>query len=980
MQNNMKMEQLEFFGIPSYLVSIWKEHYSPFLLPIQEKAVRQFHLLQSANTCIFSSEYQATNRNLLVISPSSSGKTLVGEIAAMQEICLQKKVVFLVPLRVLAEEKYQHFLRLYRSIGLKIKISSRDHRQDDHDIIYGHFHIAVIVYEKFYYLLLQHPQFLKNISLLIADEIQIMNDPERGPRLENIFTYLANHHPRICIIALCAFTENAFWLGKWLNASVLFSAYRPVELRKGIVRNGIYQYIEHNTKTIGKEVFFPKDEAWECNLASYLRATLDYLVNRNESSLVFFPTRKEVRLWSRWLAGQFCLPAADKAIDELHAMEDCTSQEELISLLQKGITYHCADLSWQERHLIEESVQAGDIKIICSTDTLSMGINLPVNNVILTGQKTFSEKKSEKSLTAYYKRALTISEVENMGGRAGRFNQYKDFGRIIFLAPSLIELTTYQKLYFNHFKQRAARLPQSFYPAFQESPSHLREGSPIEEGSTQTNLAITTPAIPLDHIYLRERPLSIEQDLFLFLLEKIALTCQSIEHIYAIFQFEKEKDDKYFWRHQISQEFSKKELLSFLHHLENEQLIRIENEDSCQITKMGSLIVSKGISYPSYIHFRKWLNQCQQDPISELEILFLIANSSDGEDFFIPYPRNGKKIRKKSSENRWEHYLLMRILQLIFEQGEEDKPIFCHHLMPHRSQETTTNQKSELTKYLAIKKTLLMVDWISGRELKEIEEEYGMLSGSIQKMGEGFSWLADTLAAIAGKMGWKERRRADFEKIQQLSARLITGVEPEGLALAQLQIPGLSRGYIQRLVQEGYDNEQCLQELDENQLGPLLPKLLIQRIKKHLALNQNSNLPYMTDKKPEMKKHDTTLLENKIKPVLRIDSDRPDQISLNQGIISVNKITFQLISLLAKKQGKILSYEKIIDTLWPEDDDATYHRLWYHLGKLRNSMQEILSNQHLSGVSTNDIKERVLKVFPGRGLMLDTGILVQIKE
>ena len=981
MQENMKLGQLEYFGIPSYIINIWKEHYSDILLPVQEKAVRRFNLLRSQNNRVAPDQHQDTAGTLLVISPSSSGKTLVGEMAAMQEICLHKKVIFLVPLRVLAEEKYQHFLHLYQSVGLKVKLSSRDHRHDDWDIVQGNFHIAVIVYEKFYYLFLQYPRFLENISLIIADEIQLINDPQRGPCLENSFNYLKINHPDIRVIALSAFMEHTQHLATWLNARVLFSAYRPVELRKGIVRNGIYKYIEHNTKITGKEIFFPEDDAEECNLASYLKATLDYLIQQEETSLVFFPTKREVRLWSKWLIDHFHLPPAQKAIDELYSMEDSTSQEELIELMQNGIAYHCADLSRQERHLTEEAVRVGDIKIICATDTLSMGINLPVNNVILTGQKIISGKATEKLSTTYCKRALTLSEAENMGGRAGRLNQHNHFGRIIFLAPSLIELTAYQKLYFDHSAQETAAVSQFFYPAVQEHYFQIQENECDNQNPTQTSSAAVVSPCPS---VSKERPVRIEQDLVTFLLHRIALDCQAIDDLQAIIQSGKERIRRNFWQHKFCSKVNEQKILAYLYQLEKEQLIKIHSENFCQITEMGALIVSKGIHFHTYLHFQKWLNECQQENISELEILFLIANSSDGEEFYIPCPGNQVIKRNKFHSNKWKEYLHIRMLNLIFEQGEDHKPIFRHNLDTNLNHESNQTQKSDLKKYLAIKKTLLMVDWISGRELKEIEEEFGILSGAIQKMGEGFSWLTDTLAAIAGKIGWKEQRPLDIENIHQLSARLITGVEPEGLALSQLEIPDLTRGYIQRLVREGYDNEQCLRELDEKQLSLILPSPLIKKIMKRLAIGKENNASFAKDNEQQKKtpsaKTDAINKRDETDIGIIIDPDRPDRILFSGEAVTLNRINFELISLLAKNQGKIISYEHIINTLWPDDEDATYHRLWYHLGKLRNSMQKVILKKNSANIPTEYIKEKVLKVFPGRGLLLDSNLSVKIKE
>ena len=120
-------------------------------------------------------------------------------------------------------------------------------------------------------------------------------------------------------------------------------------------------------------------------------------------------------------------------------------------LLEKGIAYHNADLSWEERNLIEAYLKKGEIKLICATTTLAMGINLPFKNVILSIDKYTSDDGDYRNS---YLTSLTMTEVENMGGRAGRLNQQEkdNFGRAIFLADSLFSETVLQNLYFKALK------------------------------------------------------------------------------------------------------------------------------------------------------------------------------------------------------------------------------------------------------------------------------------------------------------------------------------------------------------------------------------------------------------------------------------------------------------------------------------------------------------------------------------------------
>lgn len=1035
----MKMEQLEYFGIPDYIIKIWKDHYSDFLLPIQEKAIKEFDLLQSGKYIPYNSSAYHSNisisKNLLVISPSSSGKTLIGEIAALGEIYSQKKVIFLVPLRILAEEKYLHFVKLYHSTGLNVRFSSRDHRNHDRDIIQGNFNIAIIVYEKFYYLLQQHPQFFNNVSLVIADEIQLICDIQRGPRLEINLKYLKNNYPGVRIIGLSAFTEHLLALTAWLGASLIFSSYRPVELRKGIVRKGLFKYIEHNSKITGEENFFSKEEAEECNLASYLKATLYFLIKQNESNLIFFPSKNEIRMWSRWLSTQLNLTPSKNAINILHNSENSTSKEELLHLLHNGIGYHSADLSRQERYAVEEAVRVGDLKIVFATDTLSAGVNLPVNNVILTGQKIVSQNNGN-IYNNFCRRNLTISEVENMGGRAGRLKGNKSFGRIIFLAPSPIEFTTYQRLYFtkNNEKSPVATLNDYSIILKEGSPTpYLRNNKTDESAITddtnsfnsyqtyQLKIIDADSDISISHSapvgIADSNPTIAQNDILTFLLYKIALDGCSFEVLSKILSKEEYKEKQSFWLYQFSQKYNEEDLITSLKCLAESGLISLSSNYEPRITDSGKIIISKGITFQTYNTFLKWVRESEKDCISKLEVLFLIANSDDGAVYFTDFTNKNFRTSGNSRVRitKWKKYLHMRLLNLVFQEQEEEKLIFRDKLNISTFQSNQKNLKINTSIYSAIKNTLVMYDWINDRELVEMEEDYGILGGGIQKMGEGFSWLVDTLSVIAEREGWKEDRLDDLKKIKLLSIQLIYGVGSECIPLARLNIPNLSRFYIHRLVREGYCTIQCLEELSDNQLKQFLPDLLVKEIKKYLTseayypnlesgplveICKNNNRSMGKDPAEIFKQNtydktaENTISEtpeNKQKKsenkrtelIIKININRPDQISFLDENIAVNKIGFQLISLLAFNKGKLLSYDEIIDKLWPSDEDATYHRLWYHLSKLRKEMTKIIlkKSKHMENIlpaETYDyLKEKILKVFPGRGLMLDAEMIIE---
>ncbi|MEE9406310.1 MAG: DEAD/DEAH box helicase, partial [Candidatus Aenigmarchaeota archaeon] len=70
-------------------------------------------------------------KNMVVAAPTASGKTLIAEIAALNVIRKNKKVVYIVPLKALATEKHEEFREKYEKLGIKVAVSSGDMDSND---------------------------------------------------------------------------------------------------------------------------------------------------------------------------------------------------------------------------------------------------------------------------------------------------------------------------------------------------------------------------------------------------------------------------------------------------------------------------------------------------------------------------------------------------------------------------------------------------------------------------------------------------------------------------------------------------------------------------------------------------------------------------------------------------------------------------------------------------------------------------------
>jgi helicase len=185
------------------------------------------------------------DKNMLVCTPTASGKTLVGELAILHTIIdKQKKGVYVVPLRALATEKYKEFTAKHPS--LKIALSSGDLDSDDRYL--ADYDIIIVTSEKLDSLLRHHAPWLGRIGVVVVDEVHLLNDMSRGPTLEIVMTLLRQELPGLQIIALSATIGNAKELASWLNAELVIDTWRPVRLDKGVFFQDTIQFDDSTTK------------------------------------------------------------------------------------------------------------------------------------------------------------------------------------------------------------------------------------------------------------------------------------------------------------------------------------------------------------------------------------------------------------------------------------------------------------------------------------------------------------------------------------------------------------------------------------------------------------------------------------------------------------------------------------------------------------------------------------------------------------
>src|SRR3989338_4810561 len=175
-------------------------------------------------------------KNLLVCTPTASGKTLIAELCATKAILGRVgKAIYIVPLKALASEKYKDFTSKYGKL-FKIGISVGDKDKADSNL--GEYDFLFVTSEKLDALLRHSSPWIKYIATVIVDEIHLINDPTRGPTLEILLTMLKQLLPNAQIIGLSATIGNPKELASWLDATLVTDDWRPVTLERGIYFKG----------------------------------------------------------------------------------------------------------------------------------------------------------------------------------------------------------------------------------------------------------------------------------------------------------------------------------------------------------------------------------------------------------------------------------------------------------------------------------------------------------------------------------------------------------------------------------------------------------------------------------------------------------------------------------------------------------------------------------------------------------------------
>jgi superfamily II RNA helicase len=329
--------------------------------------------------------------NVIVSTPTGSGKSLVAAGAHFVALAQGQRSFYSAPIKALVSEKFFDLCALFGSgtVGMMTGDASVNPAAP----------IICCTAEVLANIALREGAGA-DIGQVVMDEFHFYADPERGWAWQVPLLEL----PRVQFLLMSATLGDVTFFEEDLTrrtgrpTAVIRSAARPVPL-----------YYSYRTTP--------------------LHETLEELLSTGQAPVyvVHFTQAAAVERAGALMSVNVCSKAEKAAIAELIGDFRFSTGfgRSLSRFVRHGIGVHHAGMLPKYRRLVERLTQAGLLKVVCGTDTLGVGVNVPIRTVLLTALSKYDGARA---------RLLTAREFHQITGRAGRAG-YDTAGYVVVQAP-----------------------------------------------------------------------------------------------------------------------------------------------------------------------------------------------------------------------------------------------------------------------------------------------------------------------------------------------------------------------------------------------------------------------------------------------------------------------------------------------------------------------------------------------------------------
>jgi helicase len=349
--------------------------------------------------------------NVVAAIPTASGKTFVAELGLLTA---GGPGLYVCPLRALAREKYETFAALP---GVDVGISTGDFDATGESLAGND--VVVATSEKVDSAIRNGADWVDELACVVVDEVHLLGAERRGPTLEVTLATLRRRNRDVQVVALSATVDNPEAIADWLDAALVESDWRPVDLRTGVSVGGHVEFDDGtaiDVETDGERSDENGEEDGPDDTEVTAALVADTVANGGQC-LAFVRSRTEAvalaeRLAEDDLAEAMGIePAASAAADAVAEVDGTVTGRQLADCLRSGVAFHHAGLRSGHRSVVESAFRDRNAACICATPTLAAGVNVPARRVVVRDQKRYAGSAMKW---------LPTLEVHQMCGRAGR--------------------------------------------------------------------------------------------------------------------------------------------------------------------------------------------------------------------------------------------------------------------------------------------------------------------------------------------------------------------------------------------------------------------------------------------------------------------------------------------------------------------------------------------------------------------------------
>ncbi|HJR97196.1 MAG TPA: DEAD/DEAH box helicase [Actinomycetota bacterium] len=425
--------------------------------------------------------------SVLVAAPTGSGKTVVAEYAIERALARGGKSFYTTPLKALSNQKYGDLAAKHGADTVGLLTGD--------NTVNSEAPVVVMTTEVLRNMLYERSDTLDGLVSVVMDEVHYLQDPYRGAVWEEVLIHLPLS---VSVVCLSATISNAEEFGEWIGTlrgetRVVIEEQRPVPLEHHyLVGHRLHpMHVEQDGVPIPNPYVISLDQN-ELRTKVYHRRSSGYPQHerisrpREGHRRVYVPRRSEVVdvleehgmlpaiyfVFSRagcdrsvrWMREAGISLTSRAEADHIRELAETRAawmdEDDLVTLgfydfldgLTAGVAAHHAGMLPVFKETVEELFEAGLVKVVFATETLSLGINMPAKTVVIEDLWKFQGERHE---------LLTPGEYTQLTGRAGR-RGIDEVGHAVVLYQRRVDFERVATL----AQRRTYDLVSSFRPSY----------------------------------------------------------------------------------------------------------------------------------------------------------------------------------------------------------------------------------------------------------------------------------------------------------------------------------------------------------------------------------------------------------------------------------------------------------------------------------------------------------------------------------